>query len=509
MDIMSLTPDQLDRYIHVQSIVDRQNADHEKVLALRDYYYGNHPVYLTQRQQEYLGEALTEGEFKFAHNLIRSVVDTLRERLDVTGFDTVREDDAEDELGALLWEWWQTSRLDSQQIRLYRRALRDGKSYLIVDYDAEAGAPRFSLHKVDDGKTGIVLHRDPTDPSRVLYASRYFYTFDPLTPGATGIERKTVYLPHEIRKFVRGKQPGTWLPVQDEGDASWPIPWRDLAGKPLGVAVIEFENPGGSEIEQIVGLQNGLNKAWLDLLAAADTSGFPLIAIEYNDAQPFGAMDDDDITGSDELRFSPGRAIEVANAQIKRIEGSNLQPMIDVIWALTAAISGVSRTPQYYLRPIGGADVPSGEALKQLESGLVRRAQERQQIFGQAWADAMTLALRLESVYGALAGLPTPLHVDVKWSDAEVRNEAVQSTIAQNHKALGVPDAEVWRLLGYSPEQIEAFRTALRDDRAADIATIATAIGSRPTPTATPTAPTNGNGNQQPATVAGRNGAGQ
>ena len=34
-------------------------------------------------------------------------------------------------------------------------------------------------------------------------------------------------------------------------------------------------------------------------------------------------------------------------------------------------MAGVTRTPQYYLRPQGGGDVPSGESLKQLESGLV------------------------------------------------------------------------------------------------------------------------------------------
>lgn len=82
----------------------------------------------------------------------------------------------------------------------------------------------------------------------------------------------------------------------------------------------------------------------------------------------FGSIQDDaDIEGNDEFRLSPGRAIEVDNATVHRLEASNLQPMIDTMWTIVQAVRGVSRTPGYYLRPVGGGDVPSGEALKQLE----------------------------------------------------------------------------------------------------------------------------------------------
>jgi hypothetical protein len=50
IDIMRLAPDQLEKYIHLQSIVDRQAADAARVRALRAYYSGEHPVMLTDRQ---------------------------------------------------------------------------------------------------------------------------------------------------------------------------------------------------------------------------------------------------------------------------------------------------------------------------------------------------------------------------------------------------------------------------------------------------------------------------
>jgi hypothetical protein len=279
---------------------------------------------------------------------------------------------------------------------LYRRALRDGKAYVIVDWDATENRPKMIVHRVDAGdlQPGIMMHRDPEDDNRVLYASRYFYTFDPLNPGETGKQRKTVYLPGEIRKYIMGKS-GNWEPFQDVGDPTWPLPWVDSTGAPLGIPVIEFANPGGSEIEQIIGLQNALNKTWLDLIAAADTNGFPLLAIEYSGDGGFGSIQDDaDIEGNDEFRLSPGRAIEVDNATVNRLEASNLQPMIDTMWTIVQAVAA-SHARQRTICVLSAAVTCQAVRLSSnLRAGLVKRAQERQLTFGQAWEDALEMAYR-------------------------------------------------------------------------------------------------------------------
>ena len=486
IDIMALTPEQLERFIHMQGIVERQANAAARIRALRLYYSGEHPVMLTQRQQEYLGALVEEESFTFAHNLVRSVVDTLRERLDLSGFVVngagVEDADLQDapepsaQLAALFWQWWTENKADAAQITLYRRALRDGKAYVIVDWDSVNERPKFVVHRVDAGDTepGIVMHRDPEDDSHVLYASRYFYTFDPLNPGATGKQRKTVYLPGEIRKYIMGKTAGEWQPHMDAGDTAWPLPWVDAQGEPLGIPVIEFANPAGSEVDQIIGLQNALNKTWLDLIAAADASGFPILAIEYSGEGGFGSIQDDaDIEGNDEFRFSPGRAIEVDNATVKRLEAANLQYMIDTMWTIVQAISGVSRTPAYYLRPVGGSDVPSGEALKQLESGIVKRAQERQLVFGQAWADVMSMAYRIAQTFGPMLPEVDPLNIQSQWTDANVRNELQQAQTATAYKALNVPDDMVWATLGFTPTDIAGFKEQQRNDEAVKVAAIA------------------------------------
>ena len=47
---------------------------------------------------------------------------------------------------------------------------------------------------------------------------------------------------------------------------------RDRPDSRCGIAWSSFRIRAGPVIEQTIGLQNGLNKSWLDLMAAADAS---------------------------------------------------------------------------------------------------------------------------------------------------------------------------------------------------------------------------------------------
>ena len=151
--------------------------------------------------------------------------------------------------------------------------------------------------------------------------------------------------------------------------------------------------------------------------------------------------------------------------------------MIETMWTIVQAISGASRTPAYYLRPVGGGDVPSGEALKQLESGLVKRAQERQLIFGQAWADAFAMAYAVSQTFGpSLPDLPE-MDIQTVWTDANVRNELSMAQVGQIYKQLNVPDDTIWQyVLGFTPSEIAGWRDAQRRDDAVKLASVADAL---------------------------------
>ena len=111
--------------------------------------------------------------------------------------------------------------------------------------------------------------------------------------------------------------------------------------------------------------------------------------------------------------------------------------------------------------------MPSGEALRSAESGLVAKAQDRMTSFGNAWEDVMRMGMKLAQVNGAL-----PVDVDIadliiktQWKDPLSRNEKEEAETAVIHRELGVSKSTLLTRLGYDPEA-EADKRAEEDDEA-------------------------------------------
>jgi len=58
-------------------------------------------------------------------------------------------------------------------------------------------------------------------------------------------------------------------------------------------------------------------------------------------------------------------------------------------------IASVTGTPLHYFLQTAG-DFPSGASLKKAETRFLAKVRDRQESFGQVWADAMSFALRIE-----------------------------------------------------------------------------------------------------------------
>ena len=151
----------VERFIALQRQAATLADEWAKVQDYRDYYSGNHPVMLTNRQQEYLGDILTNSNHTVAFNLCRVIVDVLRERLSLSGF--TGADAAGEALAEQVWQWWEAAGMATESITVHRRALRDAMGYLIVDWDAERKAPRWKANSRYDGDTGVTFHTDAND----------------------------------------------------------------------------------------------------------------------------------------------------------------------------------------------------------------------------------------------------------------------------------------------------------------------------------------------------------
>lgn len=437
-------------------LAQEDKAAAEWVRTLRNYALGQHPTYLTERQKEFIGLLAKDSRYLYAHNLCALVIAAAVERLVVTGFAPVEVVDARGEraseaasaaLAEMVSQWWEANRMDATQDELYEAACRDGEAYLIVDWHDDA--PRWTLNLKFDGTQGVKVHRDP-DTDGILFASKRWQTYDPLNPGQTGRTRLTLYWPDRVEKYIQSSSPNAafpqagWDKTVDGQNEPWPIPWLDGSGQSLGMAVVPFENPGGSEIGDLIPVQDMLNKSDLDLIAAADSAGFRIFWASGVSAEI------DPATGNEKkLTVSPGHMIRLSqpNSQVGAIEPVDLERLITTSKYWIESVAGITRTPQYLFQA-QGAEQPSGESLKMQEIGLVAKAQRKQKVFGNAWEDALYLSARLWNLYRPGETL-AETRLQTQWKDPATRNELQHLQALVLKQQIGVSTAQVLREAGY------------------------------------------------------------
>ena len=447
-------------------------AEEQWVRTLREYASGQHPMYLTTRQKEFIGLKSKSTETLFAHNLCGLVIDTVVERLSVAGF-TLKGAKAGEEVESALvnaaLEWWEANRMDAGEDDLYEAAVRDGTGYIIVDW--KDGAPHWAINYQFDGTQGVKIHEDPST-GNVAFASKRWQTFDPLEPKNSGLTCMTLYFPDRVEKYIQRRENDpldgrvdreimrlNWRTRRDTEDEPWPIPWVDAMGRPLGVAVIPFRNPSGSEIDDVVSLQDALNKADLDLIAAQDTSGFRILYAS-------GVAPDFDEDGEERtITVEPGRLLRLTDAQARlgSIDAADLDRMIQTCTYWIESIGAISRTPHYLLHAQNGQQ-PSGESLRQQETGLVDKASRKHKVFGNAWEDVIYLSRRLSAVNGV--DIPEE-RIQTEWKSARTRDERETWEVAGMKQAAGVDKETTWLEAGYTADEVQAIKDRAMAEREA------------------------------------------
>lgn len=427
---------------------DEKRAQGLIVLARR-YYDGQQAVAMTARQKAWLD--LHPGKTQFVVNISATVVDAVTERLRVTGFDAPGEETA-----AQVWAWWTKNRMDALQVEVHRAAVRDGEAFVLTAWNNETRRPDFVFHPrfVDaqaggDGY-GMWMEYEHGDPfGAPLRAVKQWGERQADNKART---RQTHYYPDRIEKWI---QDGDWREYQDEGDASWPLPWLLPNGAPLGIPVAHFRNPGlRSELADVIPLQDALNKAWLDILAASDSTAFRMLVVlgfvpTLDGNEP--AAD-----GSNLLQVAPGQMLATrkrpGEVSVESIEPASLEPLLQVEERIVHRAAQVSDTPLsrfQFTRQIAAEGT-----LRQLDAPLIAKIELRQTLFGNAWEDVCHQALRQAAAFDGQR-LDMNRQLATVWMPAAVRDDKTQIAVAQGKQALGVPEPMLWSELGYDAQQIE------------------------------------------------------
>ena len=457
----------------LEALADTERQRQMTIARSRRYVSGSGQfVKLTERLRTILRDmpGLHDADL-LRLNVVRTVLKAVAERLLVTGFPSDQP-----EVSAFCWRVWQQNRMDQHADHLHTQILRDGEAYLLVWWDGTR--PRLTVHEawVDaDIETspfgsglgiGCRAFWDDDDPSGRLRAVSKRWIEETWDERGTLTRRRrlTVYYPERVEKFVWGK--GGYEPHQDPDDRGvWPLPWVDLQGQPLGIAMIPVVNPEREpEVLEAIPLQNAVNKLLVDLMTASDETAFRIFyALGFIPTTDGGPPKADK---SNWWQLQPGQIVgtprPASETAFGAIDGADLRSLIEPLNQLIYWTAMVTDTP--VSRFISTAQVAAEGTLKQQEAPLVNKIRKRQALYGNGYEDALLLACRLQATFGAgRVALPDLAEVvlDTQWEPAETRDEGeLMESLALKREKLGVPLVQIWREAGYTEEQIEAMEAS-------------------------------------------------
>ncbi|MFC9994674.1 phage portal protein [Nocardia sp. NPDC127526] len=418
--------------------MQRLEAPAARYAELTAYYQGRQPLaFLSPEARTALGERFG----RMASNIPRLAVNSLAERLRVTGFS-----------GVDVWPDWLRNDLDQWAGVVHREALLYGNSYVTVWADQVTGLPKVTV----ESATQVAVNTDPGSRQVAAAVKRW------QTKTTT---EAVLYEPDRI----------TRLRANVTGATTQGFQVVDVFDNPLGVVpVVPFRNSdlllgeGVSEIEDLKPLVDGLNKSLADMMVTSEYVGRPrrwatgLELEEDADGNPVNPIPEGD------------RAMisESADSKFGQLPSADLGGYEASVRVLLGQIMAVAALPAHYVGVF--TDNPaSADALRASEASLTARAEARQGMFGPAWEDVARLIVAVRDGVDPLTVNPR-----VQWADAATRSVAQEAdAIVKLYAAKVLPHSVALAKLGYSESEIEEIRQARRlealDAAAVDLGSLA------------------------------------
>ncbi|MGB4988157.1 MAG: phage portal protein, partial [Pyrinomonadaceae bacterium] len=336
---------------------------------------------------------------------------------------------------------WHRNRMATRSGEVHKEALKTGDAFVIVWPDA---AGRAAIHP--NRAANITAVYDEDSPGRIAWAAKTWRAADKRV-------RLNLFYPDRIEKYISKAESEGSLPAAKEfaplgsrgvgekrsggrTNSSTPalLHSSPVIPNPFGIVpVFHFANnadlgsPGRSELEAAIPVQDGLNKSVLDMLVAMEFSAFRQrwvagIEVDYDEAgkavQPYSA-------GVEKLWVASN-----SDARFGDFEAAALDQFLKVKDSFRVDIASVTGTPlHYFLQQTG--DFPSGESLRRSETRFLAKVRDRQESFGQVWADVMAFALQID-------GHP-PTQLITEWEDPSPISERERLENLLLKKQLGLP----------------------------------------------------------------------
>jgi len=422
----------------ITHLTDEESARQESYRQYRDYYDGRQGVLLTDRQRKFLHVPVDK---EFSANYMHIVVDSLVTRLRVNGFEA-------GDLTDTLNMWFRSMRINAVQGGIHTGAIRDGDAYGFVEWDASHRRPRLIPHLAYDGRDGVHAYYTPERVDPVLFSKRWT-----VEAGAVGVRRMNLYYPDRLERYWCHVSAGDmyWLPGTGKDGSDLPA----VSSYGHGFPLVHFTNRargfryGMSELEPGIPMQDALNKSIIDMLAAADASGFRIMVMIGGD--PTG------------IELAPGSWVYLSEqapseANVYQIPGEPLRPHIEVVDAFVQRIAQVTDTPLSYFQQSG--QMASEGTHRQHEARMLAKSRSCATELGEQWEDIMRICIRMSNLYDGTK-FDEDVEITTLWDDFDIRDrEEKIKARAEAMKALVEATAGLRAAalaVGFSEEEANAF----------------------------------------------------
>lgn len=338
-------------------------------------------------------------------------------------------------------------------------AMEHGRAYLVpTGTDRTDGLPGVQVIPGQD-----MVHAVDPYTGEILEALRVY-----------GKDReKRVYYTRESTVYLRPTQTGRWEP-----ERTIPTQGGKVAAFPL-VCRGEVNNTfGRPEAKDAFTLQDAACRVATDMAIASATMAVPQRALLGAEAEDFKKVNPDgtialDANGDPVLMTAEqlymARLLTVSDPAAKMAEFSaaQLQNFTTALNAITRQAAAILGVPQSVFGVASDANPASGDAIRQDDARLIRRAEQLTQGFEPAWSGLFSYLLEMAG-YGEL-------EVELVWVDPSLPNLATRAdavlklaTVVVGGKPLYTWE-ELRRKLGDSLAEIDAAKAEIETNEIMDL----------------------------------------
>jgi hypothetical protein len=433
----------------------------EEIERHEAYYDGHHNLrFATRKFREAFGALFRE----FSDNWTAVVCDAVTERMKVEGFrfpvpDEAGESEESAEAAATTGDTaandlWQRNYLDLYSDMCHETMLVTGHAYAIVG-PQDDGSTDNPLITVEHPLQVITAGVPGVPRARRAAAKRWW-------DDETEKWMATLYLPDSVWKYQ----------AEGKGDSAQDkVRWEPREGvepaivNPFNgiVPVVPFKNRekllghAKSEIQEVIPLQDAVNKLFNDALVASEFAAFRqrlLTGMEIPEDENGNVIPDYDLRAA----ISRIMVIKDPNVGVHEFQVSDLSQYSNLITLAVHHIAARTRTPPQYFQ--GQVVNVSGDALKAAESGLVSKVKRRSRFAGESWEETARLGFLLK---GDMARAEA-YEAETIWSNPEIITESALADSLAKLATLGIPKQALWERLGATQTEIKRWQSMLKED---------------------------------------------